>query len=106
MRQGKVGSHYSYRSIFPKELFRKLDLLVGPADTKKRHKFEYWDNLFRGLDGFRDSGLDFKEEKIPPWHVDRYNLNKIMDVTYQRILSIFFRNVEISRCRIYKEVKR
>jgi len=25
--------------IFPKELFKDVDLLIGPADTKNRHKF-------------------------------------------------------------------
>lgn len=73
--------------IFPKEIFNKLDLLVGPADTKKRHKFEYWDRLFREIDSFRSSGFDFITERIPPWHIDRFNLNKIMNVVYQRILS-------------------
>jgi len=86
--------------IFPEEIFRDIDLLVGPADTKNKHSFEYWDNIFKRLDSLRDKGLDFIYEKIPPWHVDRYNLNKIMDVSYQRILSIFLRKVEISRCRI------
>jgi|Deesub1362B_J571_1020462.scaffolds.fasta_scaffold01718_6 ribonuclease HII len=86
--------------IFPKEIFGKVDLLIGPADTKKRHKFEYWDKIFKILDHFRSSGLDFLIEKVTPWHVDRYNLNKIMDVSYQRILSIFFRRAEINRCRI------
>ncbi|HID94565.1 MAG TPA: hypothetical protein EYP53_00715 [Candidatus Latescibacteria bacterium] len=86
--------------IFTKEIFDELDLLVGPADTKKRHKFEYWDGIFRRLDRFRSAGYDFVVEKIPPWHVDRYNLNKILDVSYQRILSIFFRKGQIDRCRI------
>lgn len=86
--------------IFPKEIFNKIDLEVGPADTKKRHNFEYWDNIFRKLDQLRGLGLDFITEKIPPWDVDKYNLNKIMDVVYQRILSIFFKNAEINRCRI------
>ena len=27
--------------IFPKELFKDADLLIGPADTKNRQKFEY-----------------------------------------------------------------
>nr|WP_269451051.1 hypothetical protein [Thermodesulfatator autotrophicus] len=45
-------------------------------------------------------GLEFVEEKIPPWHVDRYNLNKIMDVVYQRILASFFRKADIGKCRI------
>ena len=86
--------------IFPKEIFKEIDLLVGPADTKKRHEFKYWDEIFMELDKLRGRGLDFIYEKIPPWHVDRYNLNKIMDISYQRILSTFLRKVEISRCRI------
>ena len=86
--------------IFPKELFKDIDLLVGPADTKNRHGFGYWDDIFIELDRLTSKGLHFIYEKIPPWHVDKYNLNKIMDITYQRILSIFLRKVEISQCRI------
>jgi len=86
--------------IFPKEIFGNIDLLVGPADTKRRHKFEYWDEIFKKLDHLRSLGLNFLMEKVPPWHVDRYNLNKIMDVSYQRILSVFFRKTDVSRCRI------
>ncbi len=86
--------------IFPKEIFREIDLIVGPADTKKRHGLEYWEDIFKKLDSLRVKGLDFIHEKIPPWHVDKYNLNKIMDISYQRILSIFLRKVEISNCRI------
>ena len=86
--------------MFPKEIFKEIDLIIGPADTKNRHSFEYWDRLLKKLDSLRTKGLDFIHEKIPPWHVDRYNLNKIMDVSYQRILSIFTRRVDISRCRI------
>ncbi|MEM2619232.1 MAG: hypothetical protein QW356_07100, partial [Candidatus Hadarchaeales archaeon] len=86
--------------IFPKEIFRDLDLLVGPADTKKRHRFEYWDDIFIKLDRFRKAGLDFVYETVPPWEVDRYNINKIMDITYQRILNIFFRKAEMGNCRI------
>lgn len=99
--KGELIGHTVLTGVFfPKEIFNELDFLIGPADTKKRHRFEHWDNLFKKLNGFGKMGLDFKEEKIPPWHVDRYNLNKIMDITYQRILSMFFRDFEISRCRI------
>ena len=86
--------------IFPKEIFNNLDLLIGPADTKKRHEFEYWDKLFRMLDHFRKFGFEYIIETIPPWDVDKYNLNKIMDVVYQRILSNFMRQIEASRVRI------
>jgi len=88
------------KDYFPEEIFKEIDLLVGPADTKNRHPFEYWDGIFKKLDSLRARGLDFVYEKIPPWHVDKYNLNKIMDVSYQKILSVFLRKTEISRCRI------
>ncbi|MHA1629061.1 MAG: hypothetical protein ACTSWT_03410 [Candidatus Heimdallarchaeota archaeon] len=86
--------------IFPKEIFKVIDRLVGPANTKKKHKFDYWDELFSNLDELRLRGFDFIVEKIPPWHVDNYNLNKILDVTYQRILSIFLRRGDISQSRV------
>ncbi len=86
--------------LFPADIFDKVNLLVGPADTKKAHGFEYWDKIFTELDSLRKLGLHFITEKIPPWHVDMYNLNKIMDVTYHRILSIFFRRAELGQCRI------
>lgn len=95
-----VGHTVLTGAIFPREIFGKIDLTVGPADTKKRHEFRYWDELFRKLDQFRSFGLDFITERIPPWHVDRYNINKIMDVTYQRILSIFLRKTSPAQCRI------
>jgi len=95
-----IGHTFLTGVIFPKEIFYDLDLQIGPADTKKRHEFEYWDKLFGRLDHFRRLGFEYIIETIPPWHVDKYNLNKIMDVVYQRILSTFFRKVDMSRCRI------
>jgi len=99
--KGEVIGHTILTGVvFPKEIFKRVDLLVATADTKRRHKFEYWDAIFKNLDLLRTSGLDFIIEKVPPWHVDRYNLNKIMDVSYQRILSVLFRKADVSRCRI------
>jgi ribonuclease HII len=99
--KGEVLGHTVLTGVFfPKEIFQKIDTVVGPADTKKRRSFEYWDQIFASLDKFRDSGLTYVTEKIPPWHIDRYNINKIMDVTYQKILSIFFRKVDLNQCRI------
>ncbi|KUK17721.1 MULTISPECIES: hypothetical protein [Thermococcus] len=95
-----IGHTILTGAIFPKELFKKIDLIVGPADTKKRHPFEYWDGLYKKLDHFKKEGLDFIFDKIPPWDIDRYNLNQLMDITYQRILNRFFREVDIPNCRI------
>jgi len=86
--------------IFPSVLFNETQGLVGVADTKKKRSVSYWDDVLKRLDTMKPNGLNFLVEKIPPWHVDRFNLNKIMDVVYQRILSNFTRHIEISKCRI------
>ena len=95
-----VGHTHLVGVIIPRHLFSQLEKIVSTADTKKAHSFEYWDNIFRQISQFISDGLEFIEEKIPPWHVDRYNLNKIMDVVYQRILASFFRKADIGKCRI------
>ncbi|MEW6201701.1 MAG: hypothetical protein AB1546_06985 [bacterium] len=86
--------------IIPSEIFSEIDRLIGPADTKNRRSYEYWDGMFKKLDKMRNSGFDFIIEKIPPWDVDKYNLNKIMDLVYQRILDKFSKKVSIGECRI------
>ncbi len=95
-----VGHTHLVGVIIPSHLFSQLENIVSTANTKKAHSFEYWDNIFRQISQFISDGLEFVEEKIPPWHVDRYNLNKIMDVVYQRILASFFRKADIGKCRI------
>lgn len=86
--------------LIPAGLSKELESLVSVADTKKKREPAYWDDLFKRLEQFKSRGLEFHVERIPPWHVDRYNLNKIMDVVYQRILSIFSRHAEPHQCRI------
>jgi ribonuclease HIII len=87
-------------AIFPKTIFDKVEMLVGVADTKKKRSTAYWNGVLKRLDFMKKEGLDFYLEKIPPWHVDKFNLNKIMDVVYQRILSNFMRHYKAEKCRI------
>jgi ribonuclease HII len=87
-------------AIFPKTIFKEIERLVGVADTKKRRSTSYWNGVLKRLDLMKKEGLDFYLEKIPPWHVDKFNLNKIMDVVYQRILSNFMRHFQAANCRI------
>lgn len=99
--KGEVIGHTVLVGVFvTAELAPELENLVSVANTKHKREVSYWDDLFRELDRYKAKGLDFILEKIPPWHVDRYNLNKIMDVVYQRILSVFFRHAEPPRCRV------
>ena len=99
--KGEVVGHTVLAGVLlPRRVFDDIDLLMGPADTKKRHTFEYWDSLVKKLDALRSSGVDWCTETIPPWQIDKYNINKMLDITYQRILGTFLRRCEIRQCRI------
>jgi len=87
-------------AIIPSELFLEIDRIIGAADTKKRRSYSFWDELFQKFDHLKKKGLDFSIETIPPWVIDKYNINKIMDVTYQRQLNMFYRDVDMSKARI------
>jgi ribonuclease HII len=83
-----------------RDVLSLIDKVLSTVDTKKRKSFAYWNSLFRELEVFKDRGTTYEIETIPPWDVDRYNVNKIMDVVYQRILSRILRGVEPEDCRI------
>lgn len=87
-------------AIFPKTIFNEIEWRLGVSDTKKRRSTAYWDDVLKRIDPMKEKGLYYYLEKIPPWHVDKFNLNKIMDVVYQRILSNFMRHFQAADCRI------
>ncbi len=86
--------------ILPKSFFDQAGKIVGVADTKKRHTFGYWDNILKNLDPLKSGGLQFIIETIPPWHIDKFNINNILDIVYQRIVSNFTRLASVPSCRI------
>jgi len=81
-------------------VLRQVEATVGSIDTKKRKEFAFWDKVIRELDGLRGRGLEFELETIPPWDVDRFNINRIQDVVYQRLLGRILRGVDPGTCRI------
>ncbi len=87
--KGEVAGHVILvATLISHNLVSKVKSIIGSADTKKKKTFKFWNSLFRELDALKEEGLDFIIEKIPPWIFDKYNVNKIIDVTYQRILAV------------------
>lgn len=89
--KGEVVGHVILVSVI---VFRgglkKVKNILGSADTKKKKTFQYWNDLFREIDQLKkENYIDFLIEKIPPWIFDNYNINKIMDISYQRNLNVF-----------------
>lgn len=89
-----VGHLFLSGVIIPTDILDDLSNIVGTADTKNKKSFEYWDKIFKNLDDQKKNGLDFVLERIEPWIFDKYNVNKIIDVVYQRILNEFLRRVD------------
>lgn len=82
-----IGHEFLCAALFPATLTDELKSIIGAADTKTHHSFEYWDELFLKINPLCEKGLVFFTQTIPPWQIDKYNINKIMDVCYRRIIS-------------------
>lgn len=86
--------------IFPSTVFVDIERDIGVSDSKVKHDITYCDDIFRKVDFYQSKGLQFIIQKIPPWQIDKYNVNKLLDITYQRMLSLLTRNVALVDTRI------
>lgn len=95
-----IGHEILVGVLFPHSIFTELEQVSGVANTKIKRNLEYWEGVFNKLDYYKSKGLMFLYEKIPPWDIDKYNINNLMDITYQRILNTFAQKVALHECRI------
>jgi ribonuclease HII len=86
--------------ILPKRLFKDFVNHIGTADTKKQHRVEYWDELFQKLTEYRNKGFYFATEKISPIVFDKYNVNRLLDIFYERIILKLLKIASPKTCRI------
>lgn len=86
--------------LIPADLYTELEIHIGTANTKVKHEFKYWDEIYRKIDYYTKQGLKYIIQKIPPWQIDKYNINKIFDITYQRILNQLIEGLEKQKLRI------
>ncbi len=86
--------------FFPKKIYSAVEEAVGTADSKSKRTVHYWTELEKRLFSLKEKGFSFLIDRIPPEHTDRFNTNKILDIVYQRIISILFRKANISQVRI------
>jgi len=45
--------------VFPPKIARKIDYIIGSADTKRRKTVSYWDSLFYELNRLKKDGLRY-----------------------------------------------
>ena len=92
--KGEAFGHTVLAGVaYPAHLVKEMENIIGVADTKTRKTYEYWDKIFVDIDKLRGKGLEYVTETIPPWHIDKYNINKIMDVVYKKIISDLIRKL-------------
>jgi ribonuclease HIII len=95
-----VGHMVLAGALIPAAISSDVERIVALAETKTGHGKAYWDALIVRLAGLKHRGLDYIVEKIPPRDIDRYNLNRLLDVTYERILNSFSDRVQPELSRI------
>jgi len=96
--KGELFGHTVLAGIaYPAHLIKEMENVIGVADTKTHKTYEYWDKIFVDVDKLRGKGLDYVTETIPPWHIDKYNVNKIMDVVYKKIISDLTRKLPLDK---------
>lgn len=97
--KGEVLGHAALAAVKVKaDVLAVVDRIVGSVDTKARKEFGFWDRLIQEFDGLRGRGVEYHVETIPPWDLDRYNTNKILDVVYQRVLGRVLDGENIAEC--------
>jgi ribonuclease HII len=90
---------------FPKELFPTIDKIVGLSDTKRPHKFPYWENIFKQLSSLKVKGFAYFVEEISPDKLRKENLNRLLDKGYKKIINIFLKGMgEEKRLKEYRIV--
>ncbi len=87
-------------ALVPSGLVPRIVDIVGLAETKTKHPLPYWEDISVKLVALMREGLDLRVGMIPPSISDIYNINHLLDVTYQQMLNDFFRNVAPAKCRV------
>ncbi len=82
-----IGNIVLVGTIFPSEISSEIENQIGVSNSKSKHTFEYWDNLFNKIVILKNKGLNFIIEKISPEQIDKNNINKLLDATYKKIIS-------------------
>lgn len=95
-----IGHEVLCGVCIPVELFDELKSIVGVANTKSHRTFDYWDALFSKINPLLGRGVSFQTQTIPPWHIDKFNTNKIMDVVYKRIISDLISSLPLNKVSI------
>jgi len=99
--KGEVLGHSALAAVRVRQSsLANLDSAVSTIDTKSRKGFAFWDGALRDIDALRGRGVEYLVETVPPWDVDRYNINKILDVVYQRLLTRILAGIDAGQTRI------
>lgn len=95
-----VGHLTAAGALVPRTVAQDVQRLVELAETKRKHSEGYFERLVVQLDPLMSRGLEFLVAKLPPGEIDRYNLNRLLDIAYVRILAALLNGIDPGGCRI------
>jgi len=86
--------------LIPADIKNELHQVVGSADTKSNHQYEYWQKIYDRIMMYGKDKVKYAAFEIYPALIDEYNLNQLMDVFYAKIIIDLLRKVEINKTKI------
>ncbi|MBC7319170.1 hypothetical protein H5T89_00845 [bacterium] len=96
-----IGSIILAGVRFSKELFDDLDIIVDNIDTKRNHRIEYWEEIYRKLEGSKGRSLYFLVEKVLPREIDgKKSINEILDQRYKKLLEDLTKSLDVNKARV------
>ncbi len=81
-------------------MYGEVDSMAGMADTKSRRTYGYWDGIFSKAGSLDGRGLRSDIERIHPEKIDKYNINRLMDAAYKRIITRLMQGMTPDRASI------
>ena len=85
---------------FPSIICEDIESEIKMADTKSKKPYTYWKDMRSKINKMTPMGLYFDIEKIPPKNIDKHNINRLMDLAYQRIISGLIKVVQPNQTSI------
>jgi len=95
-----IGSVIIAGVKFPKNMFTKIEDIVSTANTKIRHKYEYWEKIFKVVKNFFKDGLVISYLEILPSKTEKYGMNFLLDIHYAKLIEKILKGENLKSCRI------
>jgi len=86
--------------LISKEKLNEINAEIRTPDTKKAHTHSYWEKILTYLESMQGEDFKYLFDLIQPREIDRFNINELMDLSYEKLVKEFIRDFPLEDIRI------